>query len=142
MASIMSAAKQAADEDALLRVMRNDFIRRSMKLDGDFVFEMCRWQWILVYHRCERLLPGRVMDETVSPQHILSMRHSIAYTEEHQVHDKGNTILLTLSWIGLITRWKTVEETWKYKMRCSLCLLYWMSLFGWILKIPSIYILP
>lgn len=94
MNAINSAAKQAADEEALLRVMRKDFIVKSMKPDGDCAFElMCRWQSILAHRRFRRLIPARSTEETVSPQQILSMRHAIADAQDQQIHDKNNTIL-------------------------------------------------
>ena len=65
-----------------------------MKADGDCALElMCMWRSILAYRRFGRLIPGKVIEEAVSSQQILSMRHAITDTQDLQIHDKKNTML-------------------------------------------------
>ena len=92
--AIKSAAKQAADEEALLGILRRDCVAKSMKPDGDCAFElMCRWRSVLAYRRFGRPLPGKVLEEVVSSQQISSMRHAIADAQERHDHDKKNNML-------------------------------------------------
>ena len=46
-----------------------------------------------MYRRFGHLLPGKVLEEAVSLQQILPMRHAIADAQEQQVHDKKNKML-------------------------------------------------
>lgn len=95
--AIRVAAKQADDEEALLRILQNECIVKSMKPDGDCAFElMCRWKAIVESRQFGRLLPRRVVEENVSPQQISSMRHAVADAEDEQIFDKENKILQNL----------------------------------------------
>lgn len=96
MHSIRAAAKQARDEEALMEIMRQDFMVKSMNPNGDCAYElMCMWQNIHQLRRFECQIPVNVIDEDVPSEQILAMRSAIAEVQEKEFH-KGNDTLQTL----------------------------------------------
>lgn len=99
---IRSAAKQARDEESLMRIMKKDFIVKSLSPNGDCGYElMCKWKKIHQIRSFGRRIPTRVIEERVSPQQIVSMRDAIAGMQEKLIL-QGDATLQTLIMQSLI----------------------------------------
>ena len=94
--NVRAAAKQAQDEESLMKIMKKDFLVKSMAPNGDCGYElMCMWKRILHLRGQGNLITKRVLEESVDPQQILLMRNAIAKIQEEEI-SKGNRRLQNL----------------------------------------------
>ena len=92
-----AAAKQAQDEESLMRFLANKYVIKSMQPDGDCGYElMCRWKEIHAARKRGYSLSKKIIDEPIPEKEINAMRNAIAAEQERQINQKGNTFLQTL----------------------------------------------
>ena len=76
---VRAAAKQAHDEESLMKIMKKDFLVKSMAPNGDCGYElMCMWERILHLRRQGNPITTSVIEDGVHPQQILLMQNAIA----------------------------------------------------------------
>ena len=92
-----AAAKQAQDEESLMRFLGNKYVIKSMRPDGDCGYElMCRWKEIHAARKHGYSLTKKIIDEPVPAEEINAMRSAIAEEQERQINQKGNVTVKTL----------------------------------------------
>ena len=92
--SMRAAAKQAQDEESLMRFLANKYVIKSMRPDGDCGYElMCRWKEIHAARKRGYSLSKKIIDEPIPAKEINAMRNAIAAEQERQINQKGNTFL-------------------------------------------------
>ena len=109
--SIMAAAKQARDEQSLMRILAEDYIIRSMQPDGDCGYElMCKWKEVQDLRKSGRGIPYNVISEAISKKEVMAMRHAIADEQERHIFQKGNATLRMLINQSMFDWWHSPSE--------------------------------
>ena len=145
MHSIRAAAKQACDEEALMEIMRQDFMVKSMNPNGHYAYELtCMWQNIHQLRRFECQIPVNVMKTSLQSR-FLQCEVRLRKCRKRSF-SRVMTLCKPLSFIalliGLVARWRTTGEMPKYKQHWNPCLLEHRKVIGFILKMHWIFTLP
>lgn len=109
--AINAAAKQARGEEAMLGMLRKDFLVQSNNPDGDCGYQlMCVWQKIRQLRQLGSPIPKSVAEERFDPVKILSMRHAIAEMQERSISE-GNVTLHELI-ADCLADWSSSKTHW------------------------------